>query len=108
MGKNRFQAALIIEPDWTSLGDIKYTPEAFLEEIWPTVKKANETLPAPGWISQLKIVSAVADQLFKRLSKGTIIRQATAQLYEDELATLHMSEEFTYECSEPTKGPDDT
>lgn len=83
VGTGRFQPALIVEP--------KVYPadaEAFIEEIWPIVQKANQEAAAHGKIFRGKIVLATPDKPFVRAGKGSIIRPKSTALYADEIEAL--------------------
>ena len=84
VGQRRFQASLLIEPK-----DQPEDAEALIDDIWPTVEKANRDGPAHGRIFRSKIALASPDKPFVRAGKGTIVRQKTTDLYAEEIDALY-------------------
>ena len=83
VGTGRFQPALVIEP--------KVYPadaEAFIEEIWPIVQRANQEAAAHGKIFRGKIILTTPDKPFVRAGKGSVIRPKSTALYADEIEAL--------------------
>ena len=83
VGTGRFQPALIVDP--------KVYPadaEAFIEEIWPIVQKANQEAASHGKIFRGKIMLATPEKPFVRAGKGSIIRPKSTALYADEIEAL--------------------
>lgn len=83
VGTGRFQPALIVEPKV-----LPADPEAFIEEIWPIVQRANEEAAAHGKIFRGKIILTSPDKPFVRAGKGSIIRPKSTALYTDEIEAL--------------------
>ncbi|KAI9932541.1 hypothetical protein ASPWEDRAFT_144517 [Aspergillus wentii DTO 134E9] len=70
VGQGRFQAALLIEPNWSVWkegGDI-------VEMVWPSVQKANQAALAHGRIMKSKIAVLPRGQYFRTTPKGTVQR----------------------------------
>ncbi|KAI5253455.1 acetyl-CoA synthetase-like protein [Aureobasidium subglaciale] len=86
VGQGRFQAGLILETN------TKTDPEAFLEQIWPTVEKANEKMAAHGRVWKSKIAIANPQKPFQRAPKGSIMRRKTNELYQAEIEALYSNE----------------
>lgn len=86
VGQGRFQSGLILE-----LNTAK-DPEAFLEEIWPYVERANENMAAHGRVWKSKIAIANPKKPFHRAPKGNIMRRMTNELYKDEIEALYSNE----------------
>lgn len=83
VGTGRFQPALVIEP--------KVHPanaEAFIEEIWPIVQRANQEAAAHGKIFRGKIILTTPDKPFIRAGKGSVTRPKSTALYADEIEAL--------------------
>lgn len=86
IGTARIQACLIVEP---AAAGVELSDKDFIDEIWPTVAKANTLGPAHGRIFRHKITVAKPNKPFARAGKGTIIRSQTAKLYLDEVEALY-------------------
>ena len=83
VGTGRFQPALVIEP--------KVYPadaEAFIEDIWPIVQRANQEAAAHGKIFRGKIILTTPSKPFVRAGKGSVIRPKSTALYTDEIEAL--------------------
>lgn len=87
VGAGKFQPALIIEPTVFPVAD--EDNKALIEEIWPTIVKANKVTVAHGQIAKQLISLATADKPFPRAGKGTIQRGLANQLYNDEIDKLY-------------------
>ena len=66
-----------------------------MEQIWPTVDKANQEAPAFAKVWKNKIAIARESKPFPRAGKGSIQRHATVQLYEPEITALYSNESFS-------------
>jgi len=86
VGQGRFQAGLILETN------TKTDPEAFLEQIWPAVERANEKMAAHGRVWKSKIAIASPQKPFQRAPKGSIMRRKTNELYKSEIEALYSNE----------------
>ncbi|CAG8130357.1 unnamed protein product [Penicillium salamii] len=86
VGQSRFQAGLLIEVDH---GVADMDTKAFIDEIWPTVQVANQTIAAHGRVMKNKIGFALKDKPFKRTPKGSVQRRAVLQEYADEIDALY-------------------
>jgi thioester reductase-like protein len=102
VGQGKFQAGLLIEPEWsrTSVHD----PSAIVDQIWPLVEQANREAPAHARIYQSKIAITKEQKLFVRAAKGSIIRMQTVAAFKDEIEALYADEGYT---SDPSLGSDD-
>ncbi|OAT01333.1 ochratoxin A non-ribosomal peptide synthetase, variant [Blastomyces dermatitidis ER-3] len=86
MGQGRFQAALLCELDWDNwTGD----EIAFIEEIWPTVQRANEGAPGHGRLMKSKIGISSPSKPFKTTPKGSVQRRMVIADYSNEIETLY-------------------
>lgn len=88
IGQGRFQAALILELNRP------VDSEAFIEEIWPRVEKANEMVAAHGRVWKSKIAFAKEGKAFARAPKGSMIRRKTNDIFADEIEALYSNEGF--------------
>lgn len=105
VGQARFQAGLIIEPEWDRLGD-EYNADEVLEKLWPAIEEANASLPAHGRIWKSKVAFSRRNKPFKRAPKGSIIRQQTNKLYEKEIEALYSNESSDEELGKLPKDAD--
>ncbi|CAI7667563.1 unnamed protein product [Penicillium bialowiezense] len=86
VGQARFQAGLLIEPDH---GVAEMDTKVFIDEIWPTVQAANQTIAAHGRVMKDKIGFAAKDKPFTRTPKGSVQRRAVLRDYADEIDALY-------------------
>ena len=91
VGQARFQTALIVEPAWENLSDIKIHV-SLVDELWPVVERINKTNPSQGRVWKSMILIAKRDKPFIRAAKGSIIRKQTIKAYEKEIDTLYGDE----------------
>lgn len=85
VGTARFQAGLIIEPK----PGVTMSEDDLIEEIWPSIHKANVDGPAHAHIFRSKVMVTSADKPFVRAGKGTVVRGQTTRLYSEELDALY-------------------
>lgn len=90
VGTARFQAALMIEPK----SGLDSAERAHLvEQIWPTVEKANLQNSAQGRILRSMILVALPERPFARAGKGTIVRHLVTTAYASEIDQLYAAVE---------------
>ncbi|KAL8696958.1 MAG: hypothetical protein Q9224_002531 [Gallowayella concinna] len=87
-GHGKFQAALLVEPNSTE----PVSAGALIDEIWPTVQKANQQCASQGSIAKELILVTAAGKPMLRASKGTVQRKSTLQLYSTELEVLYTAD----------------
>ncbi|KAL9596858.1 MAG: hypothetical protein Q9219_005528 [cf. Caloplaca sp. 3 TL-2023] len=87
-GQGRFQAALLIEPKTNEV----LAAGSMIEEVWPTVEKANKQCATQGAIMKEFILITSSDKPMLRASKGTVRRKPTLELYAEELQTLYTAD----------------
>lgn len=83
-GQGEFQAALLVEPANTDK-----SPDTLIDELWPTIEKANAQAQSHGRIIRKMIAVADPSKPFERAGKGTVIRKLTAQKFSEEIAALY-------------------
>ena len=93
VGQGRFQAGLIVEPEPGHAEEAKDF-DHFIEQIWPTVQKANGTVAAHARVWKSKIAIARPEKPFVRAPKGSIMRRQTNATYEKEIDALYSNEAF--------------
>lgn len=87
VGQGRFQSALLIEA--------KKPPvtlderETLLENMWPTIERANGDCPAHGKVARHLVLFTNPEKPMLRAGKGTIQRMSTVDLYKEEFDTLY-------------------
>ncbi|KAI9736294.1 MAG: putative NRPS-like protein biosynthetic cluster [Cirrosporium novae-zelandiae] len=91
VGQGRFQVGLIIEPDTSRWDPTSNDIQDLIEEIWPTVKQANDFSAGTGRIYKSMIMVSKPEKPFKRAGKGTIQRAATVMSYEKEIEALYQN-----------------
>jgi nucleoside-diphosphate-sugar epimerase len=92
IGSGRFQAGLIIEPQ---TDQVLVDSEAFIEQVWPWIEKANAQYPAHARVWHSMITMAAPEKPFKRAPKGSVMRQASYQLYEAEIDELYAKQKLS-------------
>ncbi|KAJ5660931.1 NRPS-like enzyme [Penicillium longicatenatum] len=90
-GRDRFQAALLIELNWEELPP-SWTPNELKRTIWPVVEQGNELLPAHGKVLESHIAFSSQDRPFTLSPKGTLRRRDIAKTYETVLDGLYHPE----------------
>lgn len=96
-GAGRFQSSLLVEAA-NSSPTVDGTQRArVLDDIWPTVQRANKEAPSHGRIHRDMVLFTSPDKPMPRAGKGTVQRKATVDLYAAELEVLY----------EVTKAPND-
>lgn len=86
-GAERFQSSLLVETIEPPKDDSER--QRLLEEIWPTVEKANKESPSHGRVHRDMVLFTTADKPMPRAGKGTVIRKATLDLYASEIEALY-------------------
>ncbi|TKA59788.1 hypothetical protein B0A49_10410 [Cryomyces minteri] len=76
-GQARAQAALLVE----LRKGVTLSHAEVIEQIWPTVEKANSLAPAHARIFRSKILVTSPETPFERVGKGTVKRKETLALY---------------------------
>ena len=67
--------------------------DALMEEIWPSVEKANEIMSTPGRVHKELILFTTQEKPFPRAGKGSVQRAMTSDIYKQELDELYESAE---------------
>ncbi|KAF2848117.1 acetyl-CoA synthetase-like protein [Plenodomus tracheiphilus IPT5] len=93
VGQGRFQAGLLIEPEWDKFGT--NDPSALIDQIWSIVEEANREAPAHARIYRTKIAVTKRGKFFARAGKGSVIRLQTASLFNDEIDALYADEGYS-------------
>ncbi|KAJ5085572.1 hypothetical protein N7532_010343 [Penicillium argentinense] len=86
VGQSRFQAGLLIEPNPDSP---ELDSKLFIEEVWPTIQAANQTIAAHGRVMKSKIGFASKAKPFKMTPKGSTQRRAVLRDYENEIDAIY-------------------
>ncbi|MCJ1402534.1 hypothetical protein MMC11_005754 [Xylographa trunciseda] len=60
-----------------------------VEEIWPTIQKANEVAQAQAQVEMSRILFTSQDKPMLRAGKGTVKRQPTVQAYREEFNAMY-------------------
>ncbi|OCH87211.1 acetyl-CoA synthetase-like protein [Obba rivulosa] len=79
-GEGRFQNGIIVQPSGAS-----WSPEKFLEAVWPTVVHANTVIPKHSRLVKELVLVADPNKKFVLSDKATVRRQETLRLYELEI-----------------------
>ncbi|KAK3380982.1 hypothetical protein B0H63DRAFT_545240 [Podospora didyma] len=101
VGAGKFQTRLLIEShsEQTAFGR-----EAFIDQVWPWVEKANAASPAHARVWRSMIALANPEKPFQRAPKGSVMRQATWQLYEKEIELLYVGDEASVDGGSVEEG----
>ncbi|KAI1357674.1 putative NRPS-like enzyme [Xylaria arbuscula] len=96
IGAQRFQAALLVEPN--SKTPLTTSEQAELvERIWPSVEDANRSAPAHARIEKSFILVLPADRPLIRSGKGTFMRNTSISQYTAEIEKLYADSNVTLE-----------
>lgn len=87
VGQGRRRSSLLIEAKSALISS--EDRERLLEEIWPTIERANKLYFAHGRVSRDLVLFTSADRPMLRAGKGTIQRRGTVSLYKSELDALY-------------------
>ncbi|KAF2446773.1 NRPS-like enzyme [Karstenula rhodostoma CBS 690.94] len=89
-GMQRFQAGLLVEPapKLGKLNDEEQT--AFIDKIWPSIDRANQTAPAHARVEKAMIMLTSPERPMIRSGKGTIQRQSTLAMYADDIDDIYL------------------
>ena len=93
-GSHRFRLCLLIElkPEAAATQN-EEERKAILDELWPTIDKANRAAPRFGQIPKELILFTSSGKPFSRASKGTIQRRLSLADYEREIEELYAQAE---------------
>jgi len=94
VGQTRFQASLLIEPEWARWSD-QQTEQDFIDRIWSDVEQANKLLPTHGQIMRSHICLSDQQKPFKLTPKGNIQRKAIIEDYTEKIDALYESGDVT-------------
>ncbi|KAJ5257252.1 hypothetical protein N7478_013356 [Penicillium angulare] len=96
-GQSKFQACLLIEPN---VGIAEMDLKLFIEQIWPTVELANNTMAAHGRVTKNMIGLAPKGMMFQRTPKGSVQRRAVLKDFADEINNIYdaVLEDDLVEC----------
>ena len=86
-GYGKFQSCLLVEPvncSATPKDEVK-----LLDDIWPTIELANQNCPSYGRIMKDFILFTSSEKPVLRTGKGTVRRQMTLDLYQNEIDKLY-------------------
>ena len=86
-GHGQFQACLLVEP--RNAVCYKEEQQILLNEIWPTVLKANQGCPAHGRIMKDFVIFTTPDKPIPRTAKGGINRYEVLRMYANEIKALY-------------------
>ncbi|KAJ5992946.1 acetyl-CoA synthetase-like protein [Penicillium sp. IBT 35674x] len=88
VGQSRFQAGLLVEP-YTGIPEMD--TKTFIQEIWPTVQAANQTIAAHGRVMKSRIGIAPRGKTFERTPKGSVKRRSVLQNFEKEINEIYQA-----------------
>ncbi len=90
VGQGRFQAALLLEPNWDLWDMNGFTAvEAFIGAVWPQVQDANESVPTYARVMRDHIGIAARVKPFKTTAKGSTQRRQVNDDYKSEIEMLY-------------------
>ncbi|CAG8935291.1 unnamed protein product [Penicillium salamii] len=88
LGQNRFQASLLIQPQWDSLPE-DWSSEWLHQNLRPIIDKANVSLPGHGKLFYSHVAIASEDKPFALSPKGTLRRREIVKAYESVIDDLY-------------------
>ncbi|KAL4979073.1 hypothetical protein BDW66DRAFT_117215 [Aspergillus desertorum] len=87
VGEKRFQSALLIEPIWPE-GNL-IDEKQYIDELWPTIQRANETVPKYGRVMRSHIRLSSPNKPFRLTPKGTTQRRLVNNDYAEEIEAIY-------------------
>ncbi|KAJ9646719.1 hypothetical protein H2204_000411 [Knufia peltigerae] len=93
VGQAKFQAAVLVEPDWDKYEELRLSETELIDQIWPVVEEGNQLVPSHGQIWKTFIKVSVKGTPFKTTPKGSIRRQAVVSDYADAIENLYAGAE---------------
>ncbi|KAJ5947051.1 acetyl-CoA synthetase-like protein [Penicillium verhagenii] len=88
IGQSRFQASLLVEPN---VGITEMDTGTFIQEIWPTVQAANQTIAAHGRVMKSRIGIVPKGKTFERTPKGSVKRRSVLENFEKEINEIYQA-----------------
>jgi UDP-glucose 4-epimerase len=86
-GDGQFEIGIIVQP---GPHVVVQSPEAFKQDIWPLIQRANEDMDAQGRVSSLDLVIYVPpNQTLPRSDKGSIMRREVIHHFEAEINKIY-------------------
>ncbi|KAI1422530.1 hypothetical protein F5Y12DRAFT_717225 [Xylaria sp. FL1777] len=92
-GSRRFRLCLLIELKAELAPKTEEERKRALDELWPTIDKANKAAPRFGQVPKELIIFTSPNKPFSRASKGTIQRRLSIAAYEAEIEDLYAKAE---------------
>lgn len=83
-GARHPQCAIVLEPN-----SVVENAEKLIDDVWPTIEKANKVSPAHAQISRNMVMVTRPDKPLPRASKGTVMRHLAYKLYAEEIEALY-------------------
>jgi thioester reductase-like protein len=105
IGAGRFQTGLLIELNWGLVRD-DIDPNDLIDQLWPSIEKANSESPSHGRVWRSKVAIARKDRPFLRAPKGSVVRRATSDLYQPEIDALYSNEANAEQLGRLEEGAD--
>jgi thioester reductase-like protein len=105
IGAGRFQTGLLIELDWDLVRDDMH-PDDLIDQLWPTIERANSESPSHGRVWRSKVAIARKDRPFLRAPKGSVVRRTTCELYQREIDALYSNEANAEQLGRLEEGTD--
>ena len=93
-GRDRVQAALLVELRPNIQHQLGTDRLKILEELWPTIDQANHHGPAHGRLSKSFVLFTTPEKPMYRTPKGNVHRNSTLNLYDKEIDALYLSQEL--------------
>ncbi|KAF7592004.1 hypothetical protein BBP40_000784 [Aspergillus hancockii] len=95
IGQRRFQSSLLVRPNWQEWSEDQ-DMALFLDQIWPTVQRANSIAPGHARVLPTKVTLAKKNKPFELTPKGSVQRRQVAKVYESEIDALYATENGEY------------
>ncbi|KAL3461224.1 hypothetical protein BJX64DRAFT_289599 [Aspergillus heterothallicus] len=99
VGEKRFQTALLIEPKWS---EEALNEEEYIDAVWPTIQRANETVPKYGRVMRSHVSLASRSKQFVLTPKGSTQRRAVNNDYAEEIDAIYHREAYSQVADLPS------
>ncbi|KIK55529.1 hypothetical protein GYMLUDRAFT_837603 [Collybiopsis luxurians FD-317 M1] len=96
-GRQRDQPGVLLEPSAEHQIDVKDESQvaAFRNKIWPVIEEANKLMPTFSKVYKEMILAASPSKPLPRAGKGTVLRKAAYEQYQEEINQIYDAVEST-------------
>ncbi|KAF5371510.1 hypothetical protein D9615_009619 [Tricholomella constricta] len=106
-GREHDQTGILIEPEPGNEIDVHDNTQlaSLRNKLWPTIEEANKAAPAFSRIFKEMILITSKGKPLPRAGKGTVMRKASLNLYDEEIEALYQTVESSIKAGENVRPP---